>query len=218
MNRRTKILVLGAALLLTAGATASATATATATASGDHGKPREAAALTGTVKLYRSAGDDITFSIDAHLAAKDTGDPTKATGTFEFSHYRGDFGARAKARVDCLVTGGKVAVVSGVITDSDLPGAEGKRVGVTVHDLGHHDRLGYSWAATGRGAGNEPPRCVSSAPFEKVEKGTGDFTVVPWRPALWPAAARSRGRAARTARRPCCSRARRRRRRRRRTP
>jgi hypothetical protein len=177
MNRRTKIVVLGSALLLTAGAASAATA------SDDAPARREAAALTGTAKLYRSAGDDITFSFDAHLAAKDTADPTKATGTFEFSHYLNGEGARAKAKVDCLVTGGKVAVVSGVITDSDLPGAEGKRVGITVHDVGRHDRLGYSWAATGSPVETkELPKCVGSAPFEKVEKGTGDFTVVPWRP------------------------------------
>ncbi|MFF5480751.1 Repetin [Streptomyces sp. NPDC012935] len=187
MNRRTKIVVLGCALLLSAGAASAATATASATASAsasdDAPRVREAAALTGTAKLYRSAGDDITFSFDARLAAKDNADPTKATGTFEFSHYLNGEGARAKAKVDCLLTGGKVAVVSGVITSSDLPGAEGKRVGVTVHDVGRHDRLGYSWAATGNPVETkELPKCVSSAPFEKVRKGTGDFTVVPWRP------------------------------------
>ncbi|MFG1669248.1 Repetin [Streptomyces sp. Y7] len=177
MNRRTKILVLGSALLLCA------TAASAATASDDAPRPREAAALTGTAKLYRSAGDDITFSFDAHLAAKDTADPMKATGTFEWSHYLNGKGARAKAKVDCLVTGGKVAVVSGVITDSDLPGAEGKRVGITVHDVGRRDRLGYSWASTGSPVETkELPKCVGSAPFEKVRKGTGDFTVVPWRP------------------------------------
>jgi hypothetical protein len=192
MNRRTKIVLLGSALLLTAGAASAATASDAprqreAAAPQREAAPaqREAAALTGTAKLYRSAGDDITFSFDAHLAAQDTADPTKATGTFEFSHYLDGKGARAKAKVDCLLTGGKVAVVSGVITDSDLPGAEGKRVGVTVHDVGRHDRLGYSWASTGSPAETKGlPRCVSSAPFEKVGKGTGDFTVVPWKPAL----------------------------------
>ncbi|MFD5861431.1 Repetin [Streptomyces chartreusis] len=177
MNHRMKIVVLGSALLL------GATAASAATASEEAPRQREAAALTGTAKLYRSAGDDITFSFDAHLAAKDNADPTRATGTFEFSHYLDGEGARAKAKVDCLVTGGKVAVVSGVITDSDLPGAEGKRVGITVHDVGRRDRLGYSWAATGNPVETkELPKCVGSAPFEKVRKGTGDFTVVPWRP------------------------------------
>ncbi|MFI1484185.1 Repetin [Streptomyces sp. NPDC020747] len=191
MNRRTKTAVLGAALLVTAGATGAAGATSSATASTASAsiasaageRQREAAALTGTAKLYRSAGDDITFSFDAHLAAKDNDDPLKATGTFEWSHYVDGDGAWAKAEVDCLLTGGKVAVVSGVITDSDLPGAEGKRVGITVHDTGRHDRLGYSWASVGNPVETKDlPKCVSSAPFEKIKKGTGDFTVVPWSP------------------------------------
>jgi hypothetical protein len=192
MNRRTRTALLGSALLLTVAAAAGSAGAAgpdgkreSTTASAPDESRREAAALTGEAKLYRSAGDDITFSFDAHLAAKDTADPMKATGTFEWSHYLNGEGAWAKAKVDCLLTGGKVAVVSGVITDSDLPGAEGKRVGITVHDAGRHDRLGYSWASTGSPVETkELPKCVGSAPFEKVRKGTGDFTVVPWRPAL----------------------------------
>ncbi|MFF4468900.1 Repetin [Streptomyces sp. NPDC001599] len=185
MKRRTATAALCAALLLTAVTTGAAVAAGPDGRSHDGPPPREAAALTGTAKLYRSAGDDITFTFDAHLAAEDNADPLKATGTFAFSHYLDGKGARAEATVDCLLTGGDVAVVSGVITDSDLPGAEGKRVGITVHDLGRHDRLGYSWAATGSPAeGGELPRCVGSAPFEKVRKGTGDFDVVPWQPRL----------------------------------
>ncbi|MER7407738.1 Repetin [Streptomyces sp. NPDC000070] len=177
MNRRTRTALLGSALLLTV---AAAAGSAGASAPGE--SEREAAALTGKAKLYRSAGDDITFSFDAHLAAKDKADPMKATGTFEWSHYLNGEGAWAKAKVDCLVTGGKVAVVSGVVTATDLPGAKGTRVGITVHDLGRHDRLGYSWATTEDLGPKDLPKCVGSAPFEKVRKGTGDFTVVPWRP------------------------------------
>ncbi|MYR63342.1 Repetin, partial [Streptomyces sp. SID625] len=68
---------------------------------------REAAALTGTAKLHRPLGDDITFSFDAHLAAKDTMDPLKAYGTFAFSHYLNGRGGYARGRVDCLTTGGR---------------------------------------------------------------------------------------------------------------
>ncbi|MGW1288055.1 Repetin [Streptomyces sp. NPDC002586] len=183
MKRRTRIAAVAVttALLITAG-----TAGAALAAGGGAPHPtREAAALTGTAKLYRSAGDDITFSFDAHLAQKNTMDPRKATGTFEFSHYLHGRGAWAKAKVDCLVTGGPVAVVSGVITASDLPGAKGRRVGVTVHDLDRHDRLGYSWAGVGSPTDTKDlPPCVSSAPFEQVKQGTGDFKVVPWQPKL----------------------------------
>ncbi|MFI8827300.1 Repetin [Streptomyces sp. NPDC053431] len=174
MNRRTKIAAVAAALLITAGAAGSATA------SGDgRGGSREAAALTGTAKLYRPAGDDITFSFDAHLAAEHNDDPQAATGTFRFSHYKPGFpGGYAVAKVDCLVTGGKMAVVTGVIVDTDIKERLGKRVGVSVNDLGKHDRLGYSWV--GRETDLEVPPCLSSAPFEKVEDGTGDFHVLPW--------------------------------------
>ncbi|MFJ5550725.1 Repetin [Streptomyces sp. NPDC093225] len=180
-HRRTRLAALATALLLTAGAAGSAAAAADNDSSGHR---REAAALTGTAKLYRPAGDDITFTVDAHLAAKDNMDPRKATGTFHFSHYTGTWGASADVKVDCLVTGGNVAVVTGIVTRADgvAAPAVGKRVGVTVHDLGRHDRLGYSWAAVGVPGEGEPLPCTSSAPFEKVKAGSGDWKVLPWIP------------------------------------
>lgn len=195
-SNRLRTVALAAALLATATAGTAAAAgdggadsaesgkSAENPASADRGQ-RPAASLTGTAKLTRSLGDDITFSFDARLAAKHNDDPLRATGTFRFSHYLNGEGAWAEADVDCLVTGGKVAVVSGVITDTDLPGAKGLRVGVTVHDQGRNDRLGYSWAATGSPVEDKDlAPCVSSAPFEKVKRGTGDFRVLPWQPEL----------------------------------
>lgn len=174
MNRRTKIAAVAAALLITAGAAGSATA------SGDgKGGAREAAALTGTAKLYRLAADDITFSFDAHLAAKDRNNPLAATGTFHYSHYKGGRGGSAEVKVDCLATGGKVATVTGVVTETDVPGLLHKRVGVSVYDNGEHDRLGYSWLASDPTKDEVPP-CNSAAPYERVKAGTGDFTVLPW--------------------------------------
>ncbi|MFJ3902493.1 Repetin [Streptomyces sp. NPDC090025] len=185
MNRRTKIAALAAALLITAGGAGSA-----AVASGDgRGAHREAAALTGTAKLYRPAGDDITFSFDAHLAAKDNMNPQAATGTFWFSHYRDGKGGKAAVKVDCLVTGGKVAVVTGRVTETDVKEFEGARVGVSVHDLGGRDRLGYSWMTQDPDKGDVPP-CQTAPPFEKVKAGTGDFRVLPWLPEYEQPAAR----------------------------
>ncbi|MBP2580840.1 hypothetical protein J3A78_001318 [Streptomyces sp. PvR006] len=181
MNRRTKIVAVSAAVLLTLGAGGMAAASAD-----DSHRPApataavtEAAALTGTAKLYRPAGDDITFSFDAHLAEKDRQDPMKATGTFRFSHYKGDSGGYAKVKVDCLATGGKVAVVSGVVVETDVKEFRKARVGVTVHDTPGGDRLGYTWMTADPQKDKVQP-CLSGAPFEKVEKGTGDFKVVPW--------------------------------------
>lgn len=176
MNRRTKIAAVAAALLMTAGAAGSAVA------SGDGaGGNREAAALTGSAKLYRPAGDDITMSFDAHLA-KDA-PPWEATGTFRFSHYKDEFAAAAEVKVDCLVTGGKVAVVTGVITHGEglLAPAVGKRVGISVHDTAKgRDRLGYSWMASNNPLKDEVPKCTSAAPFERTKEGTGDLRVLPW--------------------------------------
>ncbi|MET7689551.1 hypothetical protein ABZT06_16500 [Streptomyces sp. NPDC005483] len=173
----------GAVVLITVACTASAAAFGGSPGADSSGGRREAAALTGSAKLSRTLGDDITFTFDAHLAAKHRMDPGKATGTFRFSHYLDGEGAWARGRIDCLVTGGKVAVATGVMTSSDLPGAKGKRVGFTVHDVGRHDRLGYSWASVGNPVETKNlPKCVSSAPFERVKSGTGDFRVLPWQP------------------------------------
>ncbi|MEU5091908.1 hypothetical protein [Streptomyces sp. NPDC021356] len=180
-------MAMGRMRILVATATAAALAVAAAgsagaTAEGAHGpRPqREAAALTGTAKLYRPLGDDITFSIDAHLAAKDNMDPAKAYGTFSFSHYLHGRGGWARGRVDCLTTGGRTAVMTGVVTDSDTP-FKGHRVGITVTDDGAHDRLGYTWESPDTET-LTVPRCLGGAPFEFVKKGSGDFRVLPWHP------------------------------------
>ncbi|MEV0114371.1 Repetin [Streptomyces sp. NPDC050844] len=146
---------------------------------------REAAALTGTAMIDRPKGDDITFTFDARLDAKDKNDPGKAHGTIKFSHYMENpkWGGSAEARVDCLLTGGKVATVSAVVTKADggLKESVGKRVGLTVHDKGKQDGFGYSWAMVGipNDLPDDMPKCVSAAPFEKTRPGSGDFHVRP---------------------------------------
>ncbi|QNS07381.1 hypothetical protein [Streptomyces xanthii] len=180
---RIRILVATAAALTVA--VAGTAAAGTGSAGGGHGRPaqpREAAALTGTAQLWRppSAHEDITFTFDAHLAAKDNMAPEKAYGTFFFSHYKDGKGAWAKGRIDCLMTGGKTAVMTGVVTESDSPHL-GKRVGISVTDDGREDRLGYTWSNPDTGV-LEVPRCMSAPPFEVVKKGTGDFEVLPWKP------------------------------------
>ncbi|WP_367039877.1 Repetin [Streptomyces sp. Je 1-332] len=182
MNRRStfiRAVAVGAALLALAGATGPATASST-----PH-PGREAASLTGTAMLDRRPGDDATVTFDAHLDAKGKNDPTTAYGTIKFSHYMENpkFGGSAEARVDCLLTGGKVATVSAVVTKADggLKGAIGKRVGMTVHDQGKQDRFGYSWAMVGipNDLPDDMPKCVSAAPFDKTRPGSGDLHVLP---------------------------------------
>ncbi|MCI3929343.1 Repetin [Streptomyces sp. AN091965] len=188
----TRALAVSAALLVTAGAAGVAAAsgedvTRPAPAAEKQAKPREAAALTGSAKMFRKTTEDVTFTFDAHLATKNVKRPDKATGTFKFVHLEkpGGKGGWAKGRIDCLVTGGKVATATGIITETNLKEIKGGRVGFSVHDKGPGklDRLGYSWGATGGPTGDKKlPKCNSAAPFEIVKKGTGDFHVTPWNP------------------------------------
>ncbi|MCF3122796.1 Repetin [Streptomyces arenae] len=185
---RTCAAAAGIALVLAVGG---AGFSAVASESGWDGSPprpateRAAAALTGTAMIDRPKGDEITFTFDARLDAADAKDPGKAHGTIRFSHYMEElkWGGAGEARVDCLMTGGKVATVSAVVTeaDGDLKNTVGKRVGLTVHDQGKQDRFGYSWAMTGLPAElpDDMPKCVSAAPFEKTRPGSGTFHVLP---------------------------------------
>ncbi|MGW6271315.1 Repetin [Streptomyces sp. NPDC055060] len=192
---RTRAIAVGTALLICAGAAGAAVAADGGSASrrqatgearahsAPHTAKGEAAALTGSAKLYRKTTEDVTFTFDAHLAKRHTMRPDKATGTFRFVHLDkpGGKGGWAEGRIDCLMSGGKVATATGVITGTNLKGIKGGRVGFTVHDQGTHDRVGYSWASVGGPDGTKKlPKCTSSAPFEKVKKGTGDFHVKPW--------------------------------------
>jgi hypothetical protein len=129
--------------------------------------------LTGSAQLYRLDGQDVHFTFDAH------GFADQAHGTFRFTHRAGEFYGWADAKVDCLITGGPVATVTGVVTDSNLPELIGHRKGISVLDDGHHDRLGYNWALSDE---VDPQLCMSMAPFETVR--TGDFVVEHWTPPL----------------------------------
>ncbi|MFE6161062.1 Repetin [Streptomyces sp. NPDC056486] len=190
---RSRVIAIGTALLICAGAAGAAVASDDDDGDGGgarraaearpHAQKREAATLTGTAKLYRKTTEDVTFTFDAHLPQRHNMRPDKATGTFRFVHLDkpGGKGGWAKGRIDCLMTGGKVATATGIITATNLKDIKGGRVGFSVHDQGKHDRVGYSWAAVGGPDGTKKlPKCTSSAPFEKVKKGTGDFHVKPW--------------------------------------
>ncbi|TXD00279.1 hypothetical protein FS847_02475 [Streptomyces sp. ISID311] len=169
------------ATALTLGTTGPAAAAGTAPQAARH--TADEPSLTGSAKLQRKPGDNVHFRIDAH------GFADKAHGTFYVSHHFGKvWGGHFKGRIDCLVTGGPVAVATGIVTEShfkDAPGLphigdlRGKRFGFTVLDNGKKDRLGYSWAVDGLPK-NSVGKCLSSAPFETLTKG--DYTVHHWMP------------------------------------
>ncbi|MFI6764007.1 Repetin [Streptomyces sp. NPDC050355] len=182
-RRRIAIAATGALALLSAVAVGSAAADAAGGAPAARpgqadSRAAEGPSLTGSGKLYRSAGDNIHFSFDARFRA-DQG-PLDARGTFRLSHvFPNGTSGFAEGRIDCLITGGKIATASGIVTRTDRPGLKGKRVGFSVSDHGRHDRLGYSWATDDPAKTKDLPPCAASAPFEILE--SGDFTVVPWR-------------------------------------
>ncbi|MFJ3926680.1 hypothetical protein [Streptomyces sp. NPDC090022] len=94
----------------------------------------------------------------------------------------------SEAEVDCMVTGGRTATVTAVVTKSTV-GDVGKRIGISVQDgrHGEPDRLGFSWGIVNI----DPPHqdehgevvqptvgtCMAPAPFTTVVRG--GFTVTP---------------------------------------
>ncbi|MEV5510726.1 hypothetical protein [Streptomyces orinoci] len=186
MRRVRRSLTLSIAALTACAATAltlGVTGPAAAHESGTTARTADEPSLTGSGKLKRRPGDDVHFTFDAHGFAE------KAHGTFYVSHHMGkDWGGYFKGRIDCLLTGGPVAVATGVVTEESFKGVpsigdiRGKRFGFTVLDggpKGTKDRLGYSWALDGLPK-NSVAKCLGSAPFETLERG--DFTVHHWMP------------------------------------
>lgn len=121
-------------------------------------------------------GDRISIRVDA---STEPGRPVGVDGTFHVSHRRpdGTLVAGFEGRAECLMAGGDVAVMTGIITHADSPGLPsqdlvGVRVGLTVNDHGRRDRIGWSWMVMGF---HSVSGCTSTAPFFPVT--AGDFAV-----------------------------------------
>jgi hypothetical protein len=119
---------------------------------------------------YLSVAVLVAGALGVTAGAGDAAESIEAGGTFSFTHQIDGRGRvyRAYAKVDCLITGGHVATVTGVVTKADAPDFRGKRVGITVEDNGRKgDRLGFSWGV----APDPPQRCLGTAPFTVVKAG-----------------------------------------------
>lgn len=157
----------------------------------------------GTVHYpYVPASHDIRFTVDAEsvpwsrpFPGVDQGLPTDARGRVTVYHAQpeANFTGVAEAAVDCMVTGGKTATVTAVVTSSNVPGWEGTRIGLSVQDgeRGAPDRVGFSWGIVNvdvkpDGSVSEPSvgTCMAPAPFTEVTKG--GFKVTPARLAPRP--------------------------------
>ncbi|TDC27301.1 hypothetical protein E1265_02075 [Streptomyces sp. 8K308] len=112
--------------------------------------------------------------------------PTDAHGTISWSHRVASTGElmESEAAVDCLVTGGRTATVTAVVTavnDERLNDTIGQRVGISVQDGGpgpRHDRLGFSWGVgnldiddDGNLTAGRTGTCMAPAPFAPVIHG-----------------------------------------------
>jgi hypothetical protein len=90
-----------------------------------------------------------------------------AHGTVTFDHYFPDTDQHnyGTIDVDYLMTGGPVAVISG-ITRRELPGVPvGSRAAISVYDGPDGDQLGFSWGAVD---GRCMPMGFAPAPFTRV--------------------------------------------------
>ncbi|MFJ3749887.1 MULTISPECIES: hypothetical protein [Streptomyces] len=155
-------------------------------------KPARTASVHGSARIHYvfSPDDDIRFTIDAEAAPYSRplpglpqGLPTDARGTVSFRHVvaTGQV-ATAKARVDCLVTGGGTATLTAVVTRSDV-GPVGERLGFSVSEgrAGEPDRLGFSWGVAnvdpektdeqGNVTAPKAGTCMAPAPFAPASRG-----------------------------------------------
>ncbi|MGW4372468.1 hypothetical protein ACWEJ7_02220 [Streptomyces albidoflavus] len=155
-------------------------------------EPAKAASVHGQARIsyIESIHDDIRFTIHAEQTpftrpmppTAPEGLSTDARGTLKFSHTRGEVTGWAEAKVDCLVTSGRTATLTAVVTKSNVeePGA---RLGISVQQGGKGEpgRLGFSWGVVNVDPENVDengqlvrPRagsCMAPAPFTTVIKG-----------------------------------------------
>ncbi|WP_411094335.1 hypothetical protein [Streptomyces sp. 021-3] len=155
-------------------------------------KPAKAASVHGEARIsyIESIHDDIRFTIHAEQTpftrpmppTAPEGLSTDARGTLKFSHSRGEVTGWAEATVDCLVTSGRTATLTAVVTKSNVeePGA---RLGISVQQggKGKPDRLGFSWGVVNVDPENvdengqlvrpQAGSCMAPAPFTTVIKG-----------------------------------------------
>ncbi|MGW8885063.1 hypothetical protein [Streptomyces sp. NPDC055749] len=174
--------------LIAAGPAPAAPATAASAA-----KPTQTASVHGKARIsyIESINDDIRFTIDAEqvpfsrplLPIAPRGMATDARGTLKILHTpRSGAAGWAEARVDCLVTSGRTATLTAIVTKSNVEEV-GARLGISVQQGGKGEpgRLGFSWGVVNvdpehvdeNGVPIRPQAgtCMAPAPFTTVIKG-----------------------------------------------
>ncbi len=197
MNRKRALVLVGTAAALAATLIAASPAPAAPAA------PKLASVHGGGTVFYPYVPKehDIRFTVDADAApwsrpfpapGGERGMPVDARGKVTVYHAMPDAGFTnvAEAEVDCLVTSGRTATITAVVTSSNV-GWEGKRIGISVQDgeRGGPDRVGFSWGIANvdvqpDGSVSEPRvgTCMAPAPFTEVTKGGFKVTPAPLAP------------------------------------
>lgn len=129
-----------------------------------------------------SPNDIVQFSVDAYARYNDPNGsplPSESWGTAWLSHrFTGQNPGLLwySISVDCLMTGGRTATVTGIVTDAsdNAQSSIGTRFGFSVADLGRrHDRVGFSGGP--RPGDPELRKCMAPAMFFTLKDG--DYTV-----------------------------------------
>jgi hypothetical protein len=117
--------------------------------------------------VVRAAVADRTVRLDLAAAIPAGGNAKDVTGTFRFADRRA--ASYVEGRVDCLATGGPVAMATGLVTGSDDAAKIGKPVSFSLKD-GAIDRVGWLWSwSDGHPAIVD---CRSTVPFRAARPGS----------------------------------------------
>ena len=141
--------------------------------------------LTGSARMHYapSPQDRVHVSFDAHATYPEWGQdpkPGKAGGVVRISHeFTGhpEVSGWAEAKVDCVLAGGTVAIVTGDVVrhSQNFSGWKNKRVGFTVVDARRSDQLGFT------GPVDDLDACFGKAPRQSpaplMLTQTGGFTL-----------------------------------------
>ncbi|MFF3847763.1 hypothetical protein [Streptomyces sp. NPDC002328] len=156
-------------------------------------KPAKTASVHGAARVWyvESPDHDIRFTIHAEQKpftrplppSAPSGLATDAVGTLKISHTLpgGEVGW-ADGQVNCLVTSGRTATLTAVVTKSNIY-RTGDRLGISVQQGagGEPDRLGFSWGVANVDPGlvdedgylvrPQAGTCMAPAPFTTVIRG-----------------------------------------------
>ncbi|MEU4623939.1 hypothetical protein AB0G04_28690 [Actinoplanes sp. NPDC023801] len=143
------------------------------------GPDPDVARLHGSALVFYppSPADEVRFTVDAYARYGGLGPwPVRSWGTAHLSHHSPaqNYTVWYSMRVDCLMTGGDTATVTGEVLDAspNAAGWIGDRVGFSVTDRGRRDRVGMTGLLSPYPDDSPAPRkCTAPAAYSTVVGG-----------------------------------------------